>query len=179
METLRSRNTPNISDCISNMAINIKHRKQQMETELDPTIAKFIKEYQCSGCSCGSSPSDGCFKKSTILGSGCGAHNPGTMFFGDCMNTIFLGMPTGFNRVGPMDTKSLPLFVFATPEESAEFPYDKFNVPVWKHRTTDGHTLVRGMSPRRNCPFIHVHLHDCMADIDCIEISQDEIDLMD
>lgn len=150
-----------------------------MENKMDPAIASAIKEYQCSGCSCGSSPSDSCFKKSTIAGSGCGAHSPGTMFFGDCMNTIFLGMPTGFNRVGPMDSKSLPLLVFATPDESATFPYDKFNVPVWKHRTKEGHTLVRGLTPRRNCPFIHVHLHDYMGDLDCIEITNSDIEQMD
>ena len=62
---------------------------------------------------------------------------------------------------------------------SLEDGYDQFNVPVWKYLNEHGHTLVRGLSPRTNVPFIHVHLYDCMKDVNCMEVSQEMLDGMD
>ena len=57
--------------------------------------------------------------------------------------------------------------------------YNKWNIPTWKHLNEDGHTLVRGISPRTNLPFIDIFLEDCVSKIDCLEISQEEINAMD
>jgi hypothetical protein len=57
--------------------------------------------------------------------------------------------------------------------------YNNFNRPVWKHLDKHGNTLVRGLMPRRNEPFLHIFLENCISQIHCLEISKDEIDEMD
>ena len=139
-------------------------------------IKKWVSEYQCPGCSCGNNPESGCFEQ---LGSICTKHVPGTMMFPG--GTIYLGMPTGFNRIGKIESSACRLFLFSSAEEFVSLwnGYDKFNVPVWKHLNEHGHTLVRGLSPRNNMPFLHVHLYDCMKDVNCMEVSQEMVDSMD
>jgi len=56
--------------------------------------------------------------------------------------------------------------------------YNTFNVPAWKY-LKDGHTFVRGMSPRVNLLFIHVFLEDCMDKIECLEITEKIAEEMD
>ena len=127
-----------------------------------------IEEYQCPGCVSGCDIS--CFQKAEYS-DGCGKHLAGTM--GTGIGKFFLGMPKGFNRLG--DTK-LGIDIF---EVYTDDSYDMWNIPVWKFRNEFGHTLVRGMMPRRNEPFLHIYLEDCLDKINCLEISQDDINGMD
>ena len=57
--------------------------------------------------------------------------------------------------------------------------YDKLNIPVWKHLDKHGNTLVRGLIPRRNEPFLHIFLENCISQIHCLEISNEDIKNMD
>ena len=131
-----------------------------------------IEDYQCTGCVAGSDVS--CFEKNETGGVGCGKHFSGTMISG--IGNIFLGMPKGFNRLG-FATKMKPN-VYET-FESSDWDYDMYNIPVWKYKNEKGHTFVRGIMPRRNEPFIHIYLEDCLNKIDCLELSQSDIDGMD
>ena len=143
-----------------------------MVCEMTNEIKAAVEEYQCPGCLCGSGV-EGCYRKSTISGSGCGKHTAGTHIMPG--GTIYLGMPIGFCRIGPIDQSVCPMLVFTTPEEFNEewTGYDVFNIPVWKHLNENGHTLVRGLSPRNNMPFIHVHLYNCMDKVNCPEVTQE------
>ena len=125
-----------------------------------------IEEYQCSGCSSGCDTT--CFTPNTTGGIGCGKHFAGTII--SSIGKIFLGMPKGFDRVG--EQSSLKPNIYET-FESSEWTYDIWNIPVWKYLSKDGHTFVRGIMPRRNEPFIHIFLEDCMSKINCLEIAQD------
>ena len=139
-------------------------------------LKKFIGEYQCTGCSSGCSPDDGCFKKSPIH-DGCDAHYAGTIVWG--LGSIYLGMPKGFNRIG--DTKngavSCDLFIYET--DTTQLQQKKFNIPFWKYRTPVGHTMVRFYSPRVNRAHIEVFLFDCLDLINCLELSDADISAMD
>ncbi len=131
-----------------------------------------IEEYQCPGCIRGSNVS--CFEKNPVAGIGCGKHSAGTFMIP--IGKIFLGMPKGFNRLGPYaDLKPLIFETF----ESAGWSYNMWNIPVWKYKNEKGHTMVRGLIPRRNEPFLHIYLEDCLDKIDCLEISQKGLDHMD
>lgn len=130
-----------------------------------------IEEYQCSGCVCGSGIE--CFKSSSN-GVGCGKHVIGTMIVG--IGHVLLGLPNGFNRVGVCN--ELKPNIFET-YEKCDWKFDKYNVAVWKHYNSKGHTIVRGIMPRKNEPFIHIFLEDCRDKIECIEISAKEISEMD
>jgi len=132
-----------------------------------------IEEYQCPGCIVGGDIS--CFEANSKGGVGCGKHHAGTIIFPGIGN-IFLGMPKGFNRLG--EYIKLKPAIYDT-FESSDWKYDMWNIPVWKHLSKDGHTFVRGIMPRRNEPFIHVFLENCIDKINCLEISQDDIDYMD
>jgi hypothetical protein len=132
-----------------------------------------IEQYQCPGCISGMDIT--CFEVNNNGGIGCGKHHAGTMIMHGIGN-IFLGMPKGFNRVG--EFRTLKPYIYET-FESSDWKYNKFNVPVWKFLTNDGHTLVRGIMPRRNEPFIHIFLENCIEKINCLEITQEEINEMD
>lgn len=148
-----------------------------------------IKKYQCCGCLKGMSPeldADGnsCFKVAEI-GQGCGAHIAGTMM--SWVGKLFLGMPKGFNRLGRGSVnmgppKDMPLSIFKSFNDfikQYDKGYDMFNVPVWKHKTAEGHILVRGMQPRRGDIFLHVFLEDCLDKVNCFEISNEIMEQMD
>lgn len=124
-----------------------------------------IEEYQCPGCVVGSDVS--CFEINSNDGVGCGKHHVGN---------FFLGMPRGFNRLGEY-TKLKPN-IYDT-FESSEWKYDMWNIPVWKHLSKDRHTFVRGIMPRKNEPFLHIYLENCIDKINCLEITQEDIDGMD
>lgn len=136
-----------------------------------------VKEYQCPGCTNG--PALECYKKADFSHS-CGDHFPGTSMM--VVGNFFLGMPKGFNRVGPLKSefKFMPQ-IYKTWDEFMETyqGYDKFNVPAWKHLNEHGHTLIRGLQPRTNQPFLHIILEDVLDKVDCIEISEEEIKAMD
>lgn len=60
-------------------------------------IKEAIEKYQCHGCVSGCDIS--CFEEDGINESAsCGRHTAGTLVMG--IGKIFLGMPTGFNRLG-------------------------------------------------------------------------------
>jgi hypothetical protein len=150
---------------------------------MDKKIEKAINEYQCPGCSVGPYLKNGCtaFKKRQESES-CDAHSAGTSI--GLFIKIFLGMPTGFSRtgVGLGDKSMLTLDIFKSFDEIWDKdgkPYDHFNIPVWKHLDENGNTLVRGLSPRNNAPFLHVILEDCMDRINCFEVTKELMEEMD
>ena len=130
---------------------------------------KAIQEYQCVGCVNGPYPD--CYKTNGSLA--CDKHCAGTTVGG--IGRVFLGLPTGFNRLGISDETKVHIFL--TLKDG--WGYDKFNVPVWKHLDQYGNTLVRGMCPRLNAPWIHIFLNDFIKEIDCLEISHADINEMD
>lgn len=143
---------------------------------MDKKVSVAIERYQCSGCISGSDVS--CFKENEAGGIGCGEHFSGTMISG--IGKVFLGLPKGFNRLGHFDNMKPTIFKsFKDFRESGWGEYDNFNRPVWKHLDKNGNTLVRGLMPRRNEPFLHIFLENCISQIHCVEISKDEIDEMD
>lgn len=151
--------------------------------QLSQKIERAINEYQCPGCSVGPYLKNGCNSyKKRPWGESCDSHSPGTTM--GLSIKFFLGMPVGFNRtgVGMGDEARLKLDIFEsfdTVWDKDGEPYDHFNIPVWKHLNKEGHTLVRGLSPRNNTPFLHVILEDCMDRIDCFEVTEQLISEMD
>jgi len=140
-----------------------------MDTNLNDVTKSAVEEYQCSGCISGSNTT--CYEKSDY-GTGCGSHSAGT--FISNIGKVFLGLPKGFNRVGKAaDTK---IRIFETYDNST---YDMFNIPTWKYLNNSGHTIVRGIMPRRNEPFIHIFLTNCIEEIKCLEITEENINNMD
>jgi hypothetical protein len=131
-------------------------------------IKDAVEEYQCPGCVSGYNTS--CYKKDEYSNS-CKEHLAGTILFPS--GTVFLGMPKGFNRTGELKTK---IRIF---EKFDEAGYDFFNVPVWKYLNENNHTLVRGISPRINLPFLDIILENCIDKINCIEVTQKDLDRMD
>lgn len=139
---------------------------------MNENILKSVELYQCPGCIHGHNTS--CFIRNSI-GVGCGKHSAGTYMFRG-VGHIFLGLPKGFNRLGSfVDFKPL---IFETYSDR-DVRYDMWNTPVWKYKNEYGHTLVRGFSPRKNEPFLHIFLEDCLDEIDCFEITQEHVDYMD
>lgn len=136
---------------------------------MDEQQKKFVETYQCPGCVCGSDIK--CFGEGS--GIECGKHVAGTLV--GSVGKIFLGLPTGFCRIGPVER--MKIFGFKSPSDG--WGYDKLNIPVWKHKDEHGNTLVRGISPRINSPFIHIFLGDHLSEIDCVEITDDDINGMD
>jgi len=138
---------------------------------MENKIKNAIEKYQCTGCVNGSDIS--CYEERQGSLS-CKSHLSGTIM--TPAGKILLGLPKGFCRLGPYGSLIPNIW---SDFNTSDWNYDKWNIPVWKHLTKDGHTLVRGISPRTNVPFIHIYLEDCMSKIDCLEISKKEIDLMD
>ncbi len=137
---------------------------------MEDSIKKAVEEYQCPGCVCGGDTE--CYEKGD--GIECGKHVAGTTAF-PVAGRFFLGMPIGFCRTANIE--NFKLYMFERLEDC--WGYDKYNVPAWKHLDENGNTLVRGISPRVNMPFIHVILGDCMVGIDCLEVTKEDIDAMD
>lgn len=137
---------------------------------MDEKLSFAIKEYQCSGCTCGHNLE--CFEQNDQQGVGCGKHSSGTII--SYIGNIFLGMPKGFNRLGHQE--NLKPIIFNNFNENY---YDMFNIPVWKYLDEHGNTLVRGIMPRRNEPFLHIYIGNCIDKINCLEITKQNIDEMD
>lgn len=144
---------------------------------MDKKVSVAVERYQCSGCISGHNTS--CFKEDENAGGvGCGKHLAGTMIIG--IGKVFLGLPNGFNRLGHLDNMKPVIFKsFKEFTETSWKEYNNFNRPVWKHLDEHGNTLVRGLMPRRNEPFLHIFLENCISQIDCLEISKEDIDQMD
>lgn len=92
---------------------------------------------------------------------------------------ILLGMPKGFNQLGPWT--EMPLNIFATKEDfESSWGYNKLNLPVWKYKNKEGHVFIRGMCPRRNMPFLHVVLDASIYEtLNCQEITEKDFETMD
>ncbi len=138
---------------------------------MEDNVKKAVEEYQCSGCMTGCNTE--CFEPCST-GIGCGKHYAGTMVFPG-VGKIFLGLPKGFNRLG--EIKDMKPFIFEDLKNWGE--YNKFNVPVWKYLDKNGNTIVRGIQPRLNAPFIHIILKNCINEINCELITDVDINEMD
>jgi len=143
-----------------------------------PEVLKAIQTYQVPGCVSEFDPENFPQEGPGVEWSG---HTPGTMMTTpNGLMTLFLGMPTGFNRVGVVPLANFKIKIFKSMDHKNQtWPYNKFNVPVWKHLDEHGNTLVRGMAPRINLPFIHIILGDVRDQIDCLEITAEDIADMD
>lgn len=137
---------------------------------MNDKLKSVIKEYQCSGCMDGNF--DQCYRESPYDGVGCGKHMAGTGI--PFIGKIYLGLPKGFNRLG-MFEKMIPVIY----EEFGGHHYDKFNIPVWKRLDELGNTLVRGIKPRLNEPFLHIYIGNHVTKIDCFLITEKDIEEMD
>lgn len=128
------------------------------------TKLKMIEEFQCSGCVCGSSPEQECFKPSETMPKfpffKCNAHVAGTMSLGT--GSFYLGMPKGFTRVGmrseaayrrtdePGAHSNIRLWL-----KDTDPGWDRLNVAVWAMEQ-DGFLFVRTYAPRINDAYIDV-----------------------
>lgn len=144
-------------------------RKGRKEKEMDEKIKRAVESYQCIGCVCGGDTT--CYEKGD--NEACKKHVSGT--FISFIGNIYLGMPKGFNRLGPCRETKINIFR----ELKDGWKYDTFNIPVWKHKDEHGNVIVRGLSPRTNSPFIHIFLVDCIMEINCMEITAQELSKMD
>lgn len=142
---------------------------------MEEKIKKMIERYQCSGCIKGSDIS--CYKKGNNESIECSKHVEGTKIYPN-IGKIFLGLPKGFCQLGTCgETK---ITIFKSYEHSLSlWRYDMFNIPTWKYLDKHGNTLVRGLCPRINYPFLHIFMENQMAKITCLEITQKDIDEMD
>lgn len=159
----------------------------QMTTTINTTL-EFINTYQCPGCINGDG-TDNCntYEYDDTINC-CTGHCPGTTIYPG--GTIMLGFPTGFNKVGifgeVQDIASVvPLQMFL-PEN--DLWYDHLNIPVWMRLDEHGNTLVRGIHPRLNVPFLHVLIGDRRKEINnsgdvygfkCIELTEDDLNKID
>ena len=133
---------------------------------MEAKIKRAVETYQCPGCVCGCD-----ITRYEGDGGECTKHVPGTIAN---YGTFFLGMPKGFNRLGLNKETKINIF-----NKLSDFSYDRFNVPVWKYLDENGNTLVRGMQPRWNFPFLHIFLEDCSERIGGIEITKEDIEQID
>ena len=142
---------------------------------MEEIIKEAVDSYQCSGCTSGSDTS--CYEKSQNLDISCSKHSVGTMVLG--IGWLQIGLPNGFNRVSKGQTKIVGFYMYKTYEDKEkDFSFDMFNIPVWKY-LHNGHTLIRGISPRTNTLFIQCILEDCMDKIDCLELTSEQVKAMD
>lgn len=151
---------------------NLKQVESSSGTEghVQPIVRVAVETYQCPGCVCGHDIT--CYEKSE--GSiACKKHVAGTIIF-PAVGKFFLGLPKGFCRIG--DTKMV-IEIFESFEKF--WGYDWLNVPVWKHLDEHGNTLIRGLMPRINEPFLHIFMGDMRDKIDCKKITQKELDKID
>lgn len=138
------------------------------------TLNNYVKKYQCPGCTLGD---PGCFKESEADLS-CKEHCPGTLILGT--GVIMLGMPKGFNRLGPAEKANLSIF---KTYEDFIIPYanikTKYCIPSWKYVNKNKHTFLRIYNPRINVAEIIIILEDCSKEFTCIEITEEDIKYMD
>lgn len=145
-------------------------------------IQEAVKIYRCPGCMYGPEPTN-CDNYNFTVGNGdCINHCPATYFSG--RGKMLLGLPKGFNRLGPLTSvdkkvwQALTIFKDAERFRKGYGWYDKFNVPNWKYLDEHKNTIVRGLQPRLNTPFIHIFLGDYTAEIECITITNEDVEGM-
>jgi len=89
---------------------------------MNDQIKEAVQDYQCPGCM--KSSFDICFTENSVIGQGCSSHSPGT--FMALAGAIFLGLPKGFNRIGPCEGM-IPI-IFSKYTKAEEF--NMWNIPV-------------------------------------------------
>lgn len=145
----------------------------------DSTVA--MKKIQCDFCVTRNRIKNGefpCFssKDKNRMGLQCDDCFP------DRATKSVIGLPRGFSILGECENC---LIIFQDYSQfTKEFPggrYTRGNVPVWKYfDVKNSWTIVRGLSPRINAPFIHVFLENCLDKIPgALNITQAEVDSMD
>jgi len=134
---------------------------------------EYTAKYQCPGCTLGGDTECGSFKRH--LGhEGCDSHSAGTFMVG--AGKLFLGLPRGFNRSGVYPDMKMVIYKETDPLTEV---FDHYNQPVWKTKY-QGDTIVRGLRPRKNEPFLVVIQGQSQFDtIDCIEITEEMREEMD
>lgn len=135
---------------------------------MEEKLKNAIENYQCPGCVNGGDIR--CYSDHTI-GAGCGNHYSGTSISG--IGKILLGMPKGFNRIG--DVNLIPRIF----NDYNGNRYDMYNIPVWKYLDEHGNTIVRGIMPRINEPFIDILLGNWIDQVNCLEITNEMLENMD
>jgi hypothetical protein len=137
-------------------------------------LSDIMSKYICHGCV--NDSFDTCFElKFGEKDISCKNHCAGTFITG--IGKILLGMPKGFNRYGSNDIEIL-IYLDFNDRPPYPYNYEIYNIPVCKHFDGDC-TLVRGLSPRVNKPFIHIYKGDVRDKIECLEISSTDIENMD
>lgn len=129
-----------------------------------------IEKYQCPGCVVGSDTECGNFQLGNC--NECKSHCAGTMMMG--AGILLLGMPKGFCRLGN-DKTMKPWFY----KHTADFHFDTFNIPAWKHLTEEGHILVRMYMPRVNVGALLVFETGDLDSINCKEITKEMMEGID
>lgn len=136
-------------------------------------MKRLIEKFLCPGCVAGCAPNCESYKEETLSGwYTCGNHHPGTLILG--LGNIYLGMPKGFNRTGDLRREGKFVGVYVIPEslQTDDF-FNDFNIPVWKTKEA-GHTLIRGLRPRINQPFLMIwETQNNFEKIQCLEITDD------
>ena len=136
---------------------------------MDNKVKEAIQMYQCPGCIYADATN--CYERDK--GQGCSAHIA-YCDKGDKLMFYLPGMPKGFNSIDCFNRTRIHIF-----QSLADgWEYNKFNIPLWKHRDDNGNVLVRGFSPLFNTAWIQIFLSDCLDDIDCIEITKADMEQM-
>jgi len=129
-----------------------------------------IEKFQCPGCIHGSSPAT-CTKYKLYSAREffhCANHYAATsVLTGNGMETLNLGLPTGFSRIGPVDRTKLPTNIRIHDGSPKDEPtwFDTKNVPVWKAKI-DGVLYVRTYLPRINVGYVDIFLKGELVDIE-------------
>ncbi|MDD4972497.1 MAG: hypothetical protein PHT07_23955 [Paludibacter sp.] len=120
-----------------------------------------------------------CFRESMAGGVGCGRHHAGTYTPDD--EVIYPNLPKYFNNLGPYEDMKPLIFEDIRDWHKVNGGYGTHteHVSIWKTLTKDNHTIIRGMIPSRNEPFLHIFLQNCIECIHCREIKQCDMDKMD
>jgi hypothetical protein len=142
---------------------------------IEEQYKKWIIEYQCSGCVCGSNAE--CYVKDPDSGISCDKHCAGTTIY-PIVGRIFLGMPRAFFRLGAQEDLKIKIFLTDADRKLA-WNYDIFNVPTWKYKNKEGHIFVRGMCPRINWNWLHIILDGDIDAIRCYQITEKDMKEMD
>jgi len=137
---------------------------------METKIKEVVEKYQCPGCVGGNDTS--CYIKSSDT-LACDKHYAGTTIF-PRVGRIFLGLPQGFCRLGP--DEDIKIWIY---KHTNDWTFDKFNVAVWKHRTKEGHILVRTFMPRLNQGSIQIFIEGDFDKIKATEITDKDIEKMD
>jgi hypothetical protein len=138
---------------------------------MDDKIKLAVETYQCPGCVAGCDIT--CYEQAKMFHHeiSCKNHVAGTVIY-PIVGRIFLGMPKGFNRLGKCDTMKINILTSFVDE------FDSVNIAVWKY-LYNGNTIVRGLRPRINEPFIYIFLENCMDKINCLKITDEFLESID